>query len=151
MPKLCNHCHKYPVWGGGFCKLHQQYRTDKKIKGLSKERKPTGEKNMFDKVWKDREREDGSHVSEISGKNLDCYYATKYYPSLFLHVLDKKNWPMVRLSEENIVIATPMEHFLVDQGTEAQREAYEKENNCSFKIFYERKEQLKQAYNGSTK
>lgn len=33
MPKLCQHedC-KYPVFGKGFCKFHQKFRTDKKAK-----------------------------------------------------------------------------------------------------------------------
>lgn len=29
MAKLCKHCGKYPVFGGGMCKLHQGYRVRK--------------------------------------------------------------------------------------------------------------------------
>jgi len=37
MPKICQHSEcKYNVFGGGFCKMHQYKRTDKKTKALTR-------------------------------------------------------------------------------------------------------------------
>lgn len=143
---LCKHCNKYPVWGGGMCRYHQNFRTDKKPKPLRKVRKKTGEMDMFNEIWEERKRPDGTHVSEISGKPLDQYYNTSFYPNLFMHILPKGKYPKVRLDKNNILLAHPIEHFLVDQGTEDQRQQYEQENNCSFDIFYKKQQTLKQEY-----
>lgn len=150
MSKLCKHCGKYPVWGGGMCRYHQNFRTDKKPKTLKTTRKKTGEMEMFNAIWEERTQPDGSHVSEISGKNLDGYYNTMFYPNLFMHVLPKGKYPHARLSKENIVLGTPQEHWCVDIGTAAQRQQYEQENNCSFDIFYKKQQTLKQEYDGHT-
>lgn len=148
MPKLCSHCHKYPVFGGNLCRYHQYLRTDKKPKTLNKTHKKTGELDLFNQIWLERTQSDGSHRSEISGKRLDQYYNTMFFPSLFMHVLPKKLYSRYRLEKRNVVLGTPQEHFLIDQGTEAQRKEYEQENNCSFDIFYEKQQTLKQEYNG---
>jgi hypothetical protein len=137
-----------PVWSHGYCNRHGYLRTDeKKPKPMNKTRKPTGELAMFLSIWEDRISEDGKHRSEISGKELDGYFGTKLFPNLFLHVLPKGTYPELRLQENNIIMGTPYEHILVDSSYQQQREAYEKENNCSFKIFYDKREQLKQQYN----
>ena len=144
---LCKHCGKYPVWGGGYCKYHQHFRTDKKTKTLKTTRKKTGEMEIFNAIWEERTQPDGSHVSEISGHRLDGYYNTMFYPNLFMHILPKGGYPRTRLDKGVIMLGTPQEHFLIDQGTEAQRKAYEQENNCSFDIFYEKQQALKRLYN----
>ena len=150
MPKICNFegC-DYNQFGGGFCKYHQHKRADKKLKGF-KPRKKTGEKDMFNEIWDERKQKDGSHISGISGKLLDQYEGGLFYYNMFAHVLDKKNFPKFRLNKNNIILVVPYEHILIDRGTIADRASYEKENNCSFDIFYKKKEQLKQEYNGTT-
>jgi len=114
---------------------------------MNKARKPTGEKSMFDEIWDERQQKDGSHLSEISKKPLDAYHGTIMFPSLFLHILPKGTWPDARLDKDNILLGNPYEHALIDAGTAKQRQQYEQENNCSFQIFYDKQEQLKQKYN----
>jgi hypothetical protein len=131
-----------PVFSHLYCRNHQYLRTDdKKPKGLNKYREPTGEAEIFEEIWNER-----PHKSEISGRDVGCF-EDFMFPNLFAHVLPKGKYPKFRLRKDNIMILNPREHLLIDMGTQAQRDAYEKENNCSFRVFYERQEQLKQEYN----
>ena len=105
-----------------------------------KKRKPTGEMNLFKEIWNAR-----PHVSEISGRNLEVFAGrmSMLFPNMFAHILDKKNYPNERNNPDNIMLVHPEEHTLIDQGTEKQRKEYEKKYNCSFDIFYKKKEKLK--------
>lgn len=49
----------------------------------------------------------------------------------------------VRENKDNIMLVTPEEHRLLDQGTEEQRKKYEIENSCSFDRFFEKKDALR--------
>ena len=140
--KTCQHegC-SWPVWSSGFCKFHQRDRADFKPYKF-KQRKPTGEMDVFLEAWSER-----PHKSEISGKPLDKYEGTEFFPNLFAHICDKKNYPKFRLNKDNLFFVTPWEHILIDQGTREQRLKYERECDCSFQEFYVRREQLKQEYN----
>ena len=107
------------------------------------------EKQIFDEIIATRE-----HKSFISGVGLDEHLASILCYSCCAHIIPKKghlqlDFPnkaarenLLRLNPDNIVLITPHEHFLIDQGTQYQRDAYEKEHNCSFSKFYEKKEEL---------
>jgi len=95
------------------------------------------QEKLFMHVWNTRK-----HVSEISGKNLDTVPDFLFF-NCFMHILSKGKYPKFKLSEKNIMLGTPLEHHLIDFGTEKERKEYEKENNCSFAVFYDKKEQLK--------
>ena len=90
--KTCQHegC-SFPIWSHGYCKFHQRDRADYKPYKF-KQREPTGEMDVFKAIWDER-----PHVSEISGKPLDKYEGTEFFPNLFMHILDKKNYPKYRL------------------------------------------------------
>jgi hypothetical protein len=90
-----------------------------------KKRKPTGELELFKKIWAERDR-----VSFLSGKPLNFTPGTSFWFSCFAHVLSKaKNkYPEYMLNELNIILLTPEEHFLLDQGSERQREKYYEES-----------------------
>ncbi len=118
-------------------------------------RKKTGELELFIEIWKERKEKDGRHRSFISGKYLDSYVNTDWFLDCFPHVIPKNGigrlpaFPnkyvkdkLLRLNKDNIVLATPQEHFLIDQGTKQQREEYEKANGCSFDKFYEKQNRL---------
>jgi hypothetical protein len=147
--KTCNepNCNN-PVWSHLKCRNHQWRRTDsKKPKPMNTVRKPTGELDLFKSIWEDRQQEDGSHLSEISGMILDGWCNTSMFVNMFAHVIDKGKRDDVRLVKDNIVIMTPKEHFLIHYGTIKQRQQYEQEHNCSFQIFFDKQEQLKIEYN----
>jgi hypothetical protein len=136
MPKICSveGC-EYPSFGKDkqtklpYCKSHQYKRTDKKPYQYKK--KATGERKMFDSIWSKRH-----HRSFLSGANLHWVAGTDFYPNVFAHLLAKGKYPKFRLEEKNIVLLTPQEHELLDKGTEAQRQAYAKDNNCSWDEIY---------------
>lgn len=128
----------YPRFGGGYCKNHQYMRKDKKPsklkrKPIKKKIKPTGEKALFDEIFTERE-----HKSFISDINLEVF-VDKLYVNLFAHVIPKNGTPRLkfknkadvdkylRLNKANIVLLTPREHMLYDQGTDADRAAYVRE------------------------
>jgi len=117
------------------CEYHNKLRKDKERLPIGyrkplKNKKPTGELALFQAIWATRR-----HVSFLSGKSLGefnvCYFA---------HVISKKQWPKGRLTDKNIILLTPEEHALYDQGTEEQRAKY----GYDWNKIYELKQQLKQ-------
>ena len=96
---------------------------------------------MFLDIWDKRE-----HISELSGRKLDEFYGRPQWHSIFAHILNKGQYPKFRLNQENIIMLHPSEHFLLDQGTQEQREKYAAEWLCDWSIVYDKKEQLKQEY-----
>jgi hypothetical protein len=100
--------------------------------------KATGELDVFREIWKERK-----HVSFISGKPLK-----EFNVWCFAHVLSKGSSPKFRLNKENIVLLTPKEHVLFDNGSHENREAYAKANSCSWDELYELKDKLKSEYYG---
>lgn len=119
-----------------------------KIKTM-KAPKPVTEKHLFDFMIQKK-----PPISFISGKPLTQFLNSNLRYNCCAHVIPKRghlrlNFPsknsreqLLRLNEDNIVLITPIEHFLIDQGTRDQRQQYEKENNCSFDVFYNLKEEL---------
>jgi hypothetical protein len=96
--------------------------------------------SMFNHIWSSR-----LHRSVVSNKDLDLV-PDFLWVNCFSHVLPKGAYTKYKLNPDNILLITPEEHFLLDQGTIEQREEYEKANNCSFKPYYEKKEQLYKEY-----
>jgi hypothetical protein len=108
MPKVCKveSCSN-PVFGGGYCKYHQNLREDKKPKKLKKlsERGRLAkeakkdlielDKIFYQKIWEERE-----HV---------CYESNEYLgdePNIFYfhHVLEKSKYPQYRHCAWNIIL-----------------------------------------------
>ena len=80
----------------------------KNKKELSKKKKPTGEKAVFQLIWDKR-----PHKSQISGEPIREAKAIN-----FLHVLAKgqNKYPDFKLEEENIILGTEEEHFIWDNA-----------------------------------
>jgi len=141
--KYCkaNNCNN-PVFGGGYCRFHQWKRKDKNPYRYV--RKKTGELEVFEMIWKER-----AHKSFLSGKKL-----RKFSPTYFAHVLSKaqNKYPKFKLYKKNIILLTPEEHYLLDQGTIEQRKKYDIENNCSFdkikQLYGELKDEYEKKYSG---
>lgn len=116
------------------CKRHNEVRKGKesapKFRALSP--KPTGELALFTSIWHTRK-----HESFISGKKLH-----EFNVSFFAHVLSKKQHPKLRLFDRNIVLLTPEEHTLYDQGTEDLREKYAQRTGADWSKLYKLKEEL---------
>jgi hypothetical protein len=111
------------IYAYGLCRYcYGKYYFDTRIKGSKPKRKITGEKSLFDKIWDKRK-----HVSFISGISLERYISSNRYVNLFAHLLSKKQYPSFRLKEDNIVLLTPREHYLLDNGTDNQRIMYAQE------------------------
>lgn len=110
------------VFTHGYCRRHSHnYYSLKEVKPKAKPKvkyKTTGERALFDAIWSMRE-----HTSYLTGKKLDCYSET-FYLNMFAHVLPKGKYPDFRLFDKNIVLLTPEEHYLLDFGTEEQRQRY---------------------------
>jgi hypothetical protein len=153
MAKICNkdNC-SYPVFGKGFCKMHQYLRTDKKPKPLKKKaikpktRENSGQAALFLSIWYSSDR-----LSFLSGKPLDRYAGTDFFPNLFAHVLSKaqNKYPKFKLYANNIILLTPEEHTLFDHGTIEQREKYGKLNGCDWEKVYKLKDELIKEYNAT--
>ncbi len=71
-------------------------------------RKATGEREIFDAIWKER-----PHKSQITGDPIH-----EPAPINFLHVLAKgqNKYPKYKLLKDNIVIGTDDDHFMWDNA-----------------------------------
>lgn len=112
-------------------------RTDKKKTTSKILKKATGERELFKSVWENR-----AHVSELSGHKLG-----EPVVSMFAHLLPKGLYPRFRLREDNIILLTPHEHYLLDFGTEEMREVYTEKYGCDWGVVYDKIEKLKIEYN----
>lgn len=133
--KLCkfDNCNN-KIFTHGYCKRHSYIYYGEKGKTKTKKvfKKKTGEKSIFEHIWETR-----PHKSFISGQDLD-FYVYPYFFNLFAHVLSKNKYPEFRLYDKNIILLTPYEHFLLDQGTEEQRSNY----NADWELIYKLKGDL---------
>lgn len=99
------------------------------------------EADMYRDIWSAR-----PHVSFLSGKNLDEWHGTQRWYSLFAHVLNKGHYTKYKFYQNNIILLTPLEHTLLDHGTQDQRDNYAKKNGCDWGVIYELKERLRSQY-----
>ncbi len=81
MAKTCNlkGCNN-PVFGGGYCSWHDQYRTDKKPKGITKKTsrvKPMSDKRKSDND-KYKEIKAQKKIDLIKGENYKCFFSGIY-------------------------------------------------------------------------
>lgn len=135
----------------GYCQQHywqhrHQIKHSNKKSTIKQSNKNSGQKELFDQIWKQRE-----HKSWLTGKSLDKFEGTDFYPNLFAHLLSKLNYKKWKLKPDNIILLTPEEHRLLDQGTEEQRQEYkykvEKQGyKCDWEKLYELIEEYKQNY-----
>lgn len=113
-----------------------------------KNRKATGEKQLFMRIWKERE-----HVSFLTGKPLKDPFGnlitekSSFWVNCFAHVLAKGKYKDLRLNEDNIILLTPAEHFMLDMGTYEQRQKYAEATGCSWQTIYALKESILEEYN----
>ena len=116
--------------GRGYCKNHQYLRTD--VDRYAKVRKPlkrtqikpkkvkaSGLITFYKMIWNERKR---SFVSDINLEKTPEHM----WLNLFAHVLAKgqNKYPKFKLYKKNVVILTPKEHDLYDNGSTDQREEY---------------------------
>jgi hypothetical protein len=87
---------------------------------------------MFREIWEER-----SPFSEVSG----TFLGREYNPSFFAHVVAKGAYEGLRLVKENICLMTPEEHDLYDKQT------HKAKLDPKFDWVFEKREELKQAYN----
>jgi ribosomal protein L37E len=132
--KTCKGCGKEVyIFSKGMCK-YCAYK-------LKKEKTPSM-KQFFDDIWLSR-----PPISLISGKTLSSF---RYNPSLkyscCAHVLSRKQFPHYALRDDNVVLITPEEHFMLDNGTEAQREEYSRVSGANWALIEEIKERLYNEY-----
>lgn len=102
---------------------------------------------VFHEIWDER-----PHISELSGESLEWVQVdSDLWRCLFMHVLNKNNWPLYRTYKKNILLGLPREHALIDTGTKDQREQYriEKFNEgivVMWSVFYNLQYKLKKQY-----
>lgn len=108
-----------------------------KLSVMKKKHLQESQIKLFKKIWDNR-----SHYSEISGEPLERY-TDELWLCIFAHILPKSHYPRYKYSEENIMLVTPSEHQLLDQGTYDQRAKYPKVN---WDLFFQKKEHLKRQY-----
>ena len=91
------------------------------------------ELDMFRWIWSER-----PHVSFVSGRPVQDDVRC------FAHVLPKglNKYPHFRLNPDNVVLLTPEEHYLYDQGCKCDRDEYPGD----FTALEDKAEKLKQAY-----
>jgi hypothetical protein len=135
------------VFSHGVCKYHYHWQSKNnniKTKPRIKIVKNIRQIELFKQVWNTR-----PHISELSGVSLEKWENTPYFYWMFAHVLDKKNYPLFKTNEENIMLVEPFdEHRLLDQGTFDQRTDYNDKSQfkANWDLFFQKKEYLKVKY-----
>lgn len=109
---------------------------NKKVSGFKCRKKPTGEKEVFQKILEER----GSY-SQVSGQ----YLGEGFNPWWFSHIVPKSIAPRLRLDPKNIILKTPEEHTLWENHKHKIRD------DIKWKWIFELEEQLKQEYNQKQK
>lgn len=106
---------------------------EKKVYKFKKE--PTGEKQVFELIWKER-----PHKSQISGEAIKEGGAEN-----FLHVLPKaqNKYPEFKLLKQNIVLGTAEEHDIWDK---ARHKAVGKKWDYMYAVEYALKIKYKDLY-----
>lgn len=111
---------------GHLCKTGNDARLSKEkdLTSPSVQNTGSGQVEVFRMLWEERSR-----ISFISGEKLDRYHGTEFWFSLFAHVLPKaqNKYPKFKMYKKNIVLLTPDEHHLFDNGTKDMRQKYVEE------------------------
>jgi len=133
------------------CQYHYWKHRDslKKKKTVEETKSSSPQKDAMMSLW-----EKSNKKSEISGKNLIKFYhdyitgkENHQFFWCFAHFLSKKTYTKLKCREDGMMLLHPDEHYLIDNMTQKDRELYEKKNNCSFKIFYDKQALRKKEYN----
>ena len=103
----------------------------------------SGELELFNIIWEERD-----HKSFLSNRPLGVYPGGPLYVNVFAHVLakGKAKYPKFKLYSKNIILLTPEEHNLLDQGTFAQRDNYAARAGCNWNKVYDLREELIENY-----
>lgn len=101
----CHNKQRMIVVKKGYCKQGNEEKKRgsglKKTIKAPKQRKKTGERELFREIWAER-----PHISVVSGQVLKGFHIW-----CFSHILPKGTYPGYRLKKENIVLKTIMEHY----------------------------------------
>jgi len=114
-------------------KFRPDPKPEKKIKAkkpLSKYRKPTGEKALFEEIWNER-----GPYSQINNE-----YLGEFNICFFSHILPKGKYPKFRLKKQNVIIKSFDQHF----SWEHQKSTLI--NNPEWKWIFELQDSLKKQY-----
>lgn len=96
------------------------------------------QKELFFYIWEQHYPHTDSFISGMRIKEP--------YASCFAHVLPKGSYTKYKFYSKNIVLLTPKEHTLFDQGSEEQRIAYAKETQANWQKLYDLRDELKKQY-----
>ena len=99
---------------------------------------------IFKQIWMRSDRK-----SFVSGLYLRDFMTTNLAHNCFAHVLAKgqNQYPYFKYYAKNIVLLTPGEHALLDQGTEEARISYALDvKSANWQPLYDLREELKEEY-----
>lgn len=109
------------IWAHKRCQTcdgkHRSKNTKQKPRKLIRKKfNPTGEKEVFEQIARER-----AHVCFVTGRPI--YQLTV---SCYAHILEKalNKYPKYKLNPDNIVLVLPEVHTLYDHGFKEQREQY---------------------------
>lgn len=99
---------------------------------------------IFKQIWQMSNKK-----SFVSGLFLRSYVNTDFFPNCFAHVLPKgqNQYPYFKYYAKNIVLLTPGEHGLLDQGTEEARISYALDvKSANWQPLYDLRKDLEMEY-----
>ncbi len=137
-----------PVWAHGYCRKHQYFYAAKQPIPKYKKKKVNPNsfgyssqlEMMMDVVYKAPR----PIICPISKRDITHFFKGEPgdWVSCAAHILPKGRFSLFKLNPANIMLVHHDVHRLIDQGTEAQRQA----TGWDFSPFYERQDQLKLEY-----
>jgi hypothetical protein len=119
------------------CLLHNNEFIRKKAKPVKTYlKRATGELDMFNEIWAERE-----HVSFVSGETIMGDMSVWY----MAHILPKGSYQRYRLRKDNIVLLTKEEHTLFDHAS------HKIKDDPMWQPLLELKQEMKEMYNREMK
>lgn len=137
-----------PVWKGTTCNRHQYFDAAKKAIPKYKKKKVNpnsfGYSSQLEMMMNVVYKAPRPIICPISGRDITHFFKGEPgdWVSCCAHILPKGRFPLFKLNPANIMLVHHDVHRLIDQGTEAQRQA----TGWDFSPFYERQDQLKLEY-----
>lgn len=116
-----------------------------KLDSAAKKKKET-QVEVFERLWEER-----PHVCFVTGQSLNRWKGTKFFPSVFAHILRKSSFKEYRTNPDNIVFLSPNYkghniHDLFDNAVLSKIKKFESETGKSFRGLFDLEQSIYDEY-----
>lgn len=147
---ICVECGEEKWLANNARKLCQYHNNIRKLNIKKEKREEKGEDELisvYKRIWASR-----PHISFLTGESLETTHKSLWV-NQFAHVLAKaaNKYPKFKYYDKNIILLSPIQHSLLDHGSEEARALYQARKleqgiPCDWNKIYELRDKLKTQY-----